>query len=1260
MRVRKITSLERLVFYCLFLAQFAAFAQTVSTMAPNNVTQRSAITITGSGFTTTSTVRFYTGTDSATTSTAFIAGTVTSATTSQITVIVPTVIAAGEAFATRAIRVYNGSTPGAAFTYTYTPPALTPANAGIQRIVTNYNNYWASSTTALSSTQPDNNHSLMAFKYNDTLYSTGGEAAITSVLASNSANNGYKTGNWRALPIRNITGTVPSTATGNPNLIILGNKVDGDPLHAVPTSPAVAGLSVRDVLIDGIRGLNLGTGVTNLPSTSVLNFQASNILTNVAGDGKPDILVSQVAEPDGSFSVYCFTDANGNIVGKPMQVALNGINHLGTYKMDLFTLPADAQLNSAVVNGWTTVGANTRQIRLVAYKLSDFGITEDNKQYVKNFKVMPSGTSDPAFMAYNRDSFSIPAPEIDGQPVSQAVCPGGTATFSITLTATGTEVTYQWEKDGVAIANGTTPGGSVITGATSATLKITNVSASDNGIYRCVATNETGAAFSNGAILNTVVLSSTASPTTTCLGTPVTIEVNASGNTPLYKWYSNTTNSNTGGTLIAGQTNNTYAPPVSAAGTLYYYTETYPTGFECAITKSAPIAVTVFGPSVAGTISANQTVCPNTVGVVTLTGYTGAIQWQSTQETNGASGWANIADANSPTYTNNNVTGITYYRAIVTNGTCGSATSATSSLTANTTYIWTGNTSTNWNTNTNWSCNLIPTATVDVTIPAAPQNQPIVNNDGTAYARTLTVDANASVKIATGATLQVVSDIAVAPAASFVVENNGALVQDNDVTNNGIITVKRNSNALFRLDYTIWSSPVDGQKLSDFSPGTSTNRFYEYRYDINSANQWVEGYWSVSPSEYFSIAKGYLIRMPNSNTTPGYSTGDTAITYNGEFTGVPHNGLVQVPMSVQNNRFTAVGNPYPSPINIKAFFDANLGKIEEGTGIYLWRKKNNQNLSSYVVITLAGFAANDGTNTLTGITPDTYAYGGSDQEGYFTGNSDYWTLSQGQGFIVKTEANLSSPQLTFNNGMRRAVPQTNGQGFFKSAASTASRLWLNLSSANNDFSQAVVAYMDEATLGLDYAYDGRSIAGTGETSLYSLSQDNTLTIQARPQFTATDVVPVGYNAVTAGTYAISLENVDGVFAQGQKVYIKDKAEGIERELTATNNYSFTTEAGTFNDRFEVHYTTTALNADTPELGANNNIIVYKNGENINITSGTAEMTSVNVYDIRGRKLYSNDNVKGTETTISGLDIQQQVIIVEVNTVKGSVSKKVIF
>lgn len=1239
----KTTTFSRWLACLCLLATSVTFGQTVNSMVPSNVTHRSTVTITGTGFVSTPTVRFYTGTDTATSSTAYVNATqVTFISSTELRVVVPAVTATGSGTNIRAIRVYNGSTPGSAFSYSYTAPAATPAVAGITRVITNYNGYWSSSSTAQSSTQPDTGHSVMAFQYNGTLYSTGNETEITSVLGSNTGTGAYTTSNWRALPIKNIDGNVP-TSGSNPNLIVLASRVDGDANAAVPTAPTVAGLSVRDVLIDGIRGLNLGTGVTNLPSTSVLNFQATNIQANVAGDAIPDIMVSQVADPsDNSFSVYCFVDSSGNVVGNPMQIALNGVSPLGSYKTDFFTLPAGQPLTTATVNGWTTVGASTRPIRMVAYKLSDFGITEANKSQVASFKVMPSGTSDPAFMAYNRNSFQVPAPEIATQPQSVAVCPGNSASFTVTLTATGTELSYQWEKNGVAINNGATGTGSTVSGATSSTLVISNITAADNGVYRCTVTNDGGAAFSNSAYLNTVILS-TSSTTATCLNNPVAISVNANGNNPTYKWYSNTTNSNTGGTLISGQTANSYTPPATTVGTTYYYAEAYPTGYECAKTASAPIAYTVYGASVAGTVSDNQSVCPGSPATVTLTGYTGAIQWQSTTNTGGTTGWANISGANAASYTIPSLTQVTYFRAVVTNGNCSSATSGTSTVSPITSFTWTGVVNTDWHVAGNWSCNVIPTLADDVTIPVTP-NQPVVMQTIPALGKTLTMQANTTLTVNSGTNLQVLGAVTVAPTATLTLQNNANLVQDTATSisaNSGKITVYRDNNSLYRLDYTLWSTPVTGQNLFAFSPNTIATRFYTYTTPTDVYTV-IPGL-SNSSNVEFTPTKAYLIRMPNFSSEPGYNAGTTPINYHGKFTGTPNNGAIYAPVSTQGQSYNGLGNPYPSPLNVHNFIDGNTSSLADGT-LYFWRKTNNNTHTSYATITKFAYVPNS-------------AQGGDTSGNAFpVGQESQWSINVGQGFLTKVSP--SATQIGFSNSMRMMV---NTNQLFRQAnpLADAPRLRITMTSPADAFSQVVVGYSQATTNEFDFGYDGK-IFEDGALQLYSLNNNDKLAIQAKGTFAQNDIVPMGYRAENAGNYTITLTTKSGVFAAGQEVYLKDNFTNSLHNLNE-GGYSFVSEAGTFDGRFEVVYTPdTTLNNNNPELNANG-IVVYKNNNGLNVNAGNQIINNIELYDIRGRQVFATQNVNSSSTVVTGVTAENQVLIARITTLEGKVvNKKVIY
>ena len=81
-----------------------------------------------------------------------------------------------------------------------------------------------------------------------------------------------------------------------------------------------------------------------------------------------------------------------------------------------------------------------------------------------------------------------------------------------------------------------------------------------------------------------------------------------------------------------------------------------------------------------------------------------------------------------------------------------------------------------------------------------------------------------------GHTFVVGDAVTVNGTGSLVINNNAALRQTGEKTNVGNIIVKRNSAPMVRLDYTAWSSPVNGQQLQSFSPITLSNRFYQYLY----------------------------------------------------------------------------------------------------------------------------------------------------------------------------------------------------------------------------------------------------------------------------------------------------------------------------------------------------------------------------------------------------------------------------------------------
>lgn len=550
----------------------------------------------------------------------------------------------------------------------------------------------------------------------------------------------------------------------------------------------------------------------------------------------------------------------------------------------------------------------------------------------------------------------------------------------------------------------------------------------------------------------------------------------------------------------------------------------------------------------------------------------------------------------------------------------------------------------------------VPNVTPDETINAIISADYNTATNGSFVSKNLTLSQNATFTVASGTTATVYGTVNnLAAPANFVVENNASLLQNSDAANTGDITVIRNSNSLYRHDYTMWSSPVSGtQTMQAFSPKTATDRFYEYRYGTNSSNKEVEAYFLVQPTATFETAHAYLIRMPNLlPDVPGYDAIAAPATFEGTFIGTANNGTINRSLSTEGNRYTSVGNPYPSPISVYDFFmdDNNRNALADLTGLYLWRKKNNSATSSYAVLSLAGLIVNSGNEA-----------GGQDMVDFFPdGNEDdnkQWTLAPGQGFIVRTKENAVNPQVNFTNSMRRPA-SVNGNPFFKTAqpAGNGSRYWINITDAKANNSQTLVAYRAGASKEIDFGYDARRF-NDNSLSVYTTAANQQLSIQARPEFDATDVVNLGYNAPAAGTFTISLNRKDGVFNNGQEIFLTDNAEGIIYNLK-NGAYSFTTEAGNFNSRFELRYVNIPLNTDVPVLDAGS-IAVYKTGNTININSGATLMQNVTIFDIRGRQLTSVANINNTETAITNLVAEQQVLIVQIATDKGTVSKKIVF
>jgi len=552
--------------------------------------------------------------------------------------------------------------------------------------------------------------------------------------------------------------------------------------------------------------------------------------------------------------------------------------------------------------------------------------------------------------------------------------------------------------------------------------------------------------------------------------------------------------------------------------------------------------------------------------------------------------------------------------------------------------------------------------TLDNSYTTATSGNIIATNDlDVKIDRTLTISSNTYVE----------ADRNVNVSGTLNINNSGTLYQSNDAgVNTGNISMYRDT-FINRMDYVYWSSPVDNFNVNNVIPGMPTGYIFNWNPVLANPNGGL-GFWQNAAGSTMAAGKGYIARGPLSLDYSIKSI-TTALFNNGK----PNTGVIQptiergamtaatlgtytsangVPFTVKDDNYNLVGNPYPSAISANAFltYNTTTNNVIEGA-VRIWThgtmpvSSTNPFYNSYTYnYTNNDYIVYNGTATISGPVG-------------FNG-----FIGAGQGFFVlMNEGSAGTASLVFNNGMRVKGSGNNGQ-FYRLANAQAeagetdkSRIWMDLVAPNGTVNRTVVGYVPNATLQKDSMYDAYTL-GRDQQDFYSLISDEMMCIQGRPiPFDNEDLVPMGMRIPVNGTYTIAISALDGLFEnQEQTIYLQDKTLGIYHNLR-TAPYTFTVDAGTYNDRFILRYTNGTL--ATEDFQNSNSVVVAAGKGDLKVRSYASDISAIAVYDVLGREIFSKDQINNAEFSIPGLLANQQTLVVKIKLSNGqTVIRKTIY
>ncbi len=478
-----------------------------------------------------------------------------------------------------------------------------------------------------------------------------------------------------------------------------------------------------------------------------------------------------------------------------------------------------------------------------------------------------------------------------------------------------------------------------------------------------------------------------------------------------------------------------------------------------------------------------------------------------------------------------------------------------------------------------------------------------------------------------------------------------------------------------RYEYNYWTSPVGNASVAVGNEDFGITKLYDVVDNTNSvpalntagydgtssplmiSNRWIWKFIAGTVySEWIFVGNSQTVGAGQGFTMKGVDLGaDEASTPKQEydFRGKPNDGNIS--NAVIDNEFTLIGNPYPSAVDLEAFFlDTDNNTVEASA--FFWEQDHTVN-SHYLEAYEGGYAQWIPDGSANGLYLPAFFlnYSGDGTDGPPTGASGTPLIERryspiGQGFMVRGAIDGS---VTMKNSYRVDVKEGAANfSEFKSAPFITENIdesdpevierrkerpAIRINVFINDLaaSQVVLSFYDKATFGLDRGMDGISSRSNATDMFWSIpgdTEDNRYVIQTVP-FDKEAMIPISFTTETNSDFRLYVQDRENFTS---KVYLYDSQESTYQLITKDEYTIQSLDAGTYKDRFFLTFQKTDNPATTASAKLESLVTVFQNNpaklveihnpEGIDIAQAT-------LVDMTGKILWSRTDV-GTQRLYS--------------------------